>query len=59
MSDPDVHVIPIGDIYEHQESRECWCQPKVTANKQDVLQQPIIVHNSADGRELVEQHGLN
>lgn len=51
----DIHVIPQNDLREHGESRHCWCQPRV---EQQPKQSAIIVHNSADGRELVERHGL-
>ena len=52
----DLHVIPIKDLREHQESQKCWCLPKVERVAKDSR---LIVHNSADGRELVEQHGVN
>lgn len=42
------HVIPINDAIEHEESRQCWCKP--TFNEEDDL----LIHHSADGRELQE-----
>lgn len=24
---PPIHVMPISDIREHEDSRECWCVP--------------------------------
>ena len=53
---PDIHVVPINDLREHQESETCWCQPTVERVEED---RRLIVHNSEDGRELVEQHGVN
>ena len=49
------HVLPIGDLREHVESSECWCDPVVEQGPMFVM----FTHNSADGRELVERHGVN
>lgn len=49
------HVLPIDDLREHVESSECWCQPTVWQGPMFVM----FTHNSADGRELVERHGVN
>lgn len=54
---PDVHVLPIDDLREHRESRDCWCLPRLLEEEADA--EVVVVHNSLDGRELVEQHGLN
>ena len=51
----DIHVLPIGDLREHVEARECWCRPRLTEESGSV----IVSHNAADGRELVEKHGIN
>lgn len=54
---PPVHVLPIDDLRAHKESTTCWCVPWVYADAtRDAAL--VIVHHSADGRELVEQHGL-
>lgn len=46
-----VHVYPIGDSREHQCNRmECWCRPILNEDAGYV-----VVHNSADGRELFER----
>jgi hypothetical protein len=52
----DVHVIPINDLREHVEKRTCWCQPILM----DVAgtRARVVNHNAADGRELVEEHGV-
>ena len=63
----DLHVLPEHDLREHEETRTCWCQPAIEEITDDIpwLGLPpkhlgtIVVHNSADGRELVEQHGIN
>jgi len=53
----DIHVMPLNDLREHEETRDCWCHP-------DCLREPyeeadiVVVHQAADGRELIEQHGL-
>lgn len=59
----DIHVYPVNDLREHEQTRECWCQPtpirglatdRLPHGRDDI----VVVHHSADGRELVEQHGL-
>lgn len=49
-----VHVLPVNDLREHVESEACWCAPSV----ERVGQGTLVTHNSMDGRELVERHGL-
>lgn len=47
-----IHVYPVNDLTEHElEGTCCWCQPDVDWNQPEVL----VVHNSADGRELRER----
>lgn len=50
----DIHVLPVKDLREHEESRTCWCQPVIDLTGRTAL----VVHQALDGRELVEQHGL-
>ena len=52
----DVHVLPVNDLRDHVESRECWCQPATT--REDDEDDVVVIHHSADGRELVEQQGV-
>jgi hypothetical protein len=52
MVDKDVHVLPVNDLREHEESRDCWCEPRVEADSDWTA--ALIVHHSLDGRELVE-----
>lgn len=55
--DSDVHIVPEGDLKEHQETRSCWCDPRlIQEGKEDNV---IVVHASMDGRELIELHGIN
>lgn len=62
--DGDIHILPVGDSREHVEDRDCWCVPQL----QQHVSYPTpgiervtvtIVHNSDDGRELIERHGVN
>ncbi len=45
------HVLPINDSDTHEEATTCHCQPKVLNENGNI----IVVHNSFDGRELVEE----
>jgi hypothetical protein len=49
-----MHILPIGDLREHDETRDCWCRPKLQCVERTI----IVIHNSADGRELIEEHGV-
>ena len=51
---PDLHILPLNDLREHEESPTCWCAPGLEREDDTIL----IIHHAADGRELVEQHGL-
>lgn len=46
----DVHVMPVNDLREHQESPECWCKPTP-----DDVEPSLYVHHSMDQREQYEQ----
>ena len=53
-ADP-IHVVPVNDLREHEErGTTCWCCPQVYTEDGET----VVVHNSLDGRELVERHGL-
>ena len=52
----DIHVLPVDDLRKHDENRYCWCRPRV--EEDEWTTDAVIIHNSLDGRELVEQHGL-
>lgn len=44
------HVIPLGDLREHQDTADCWCCPDV----HDEEAGQMIVHHAMDGREAYE-----
>jgi len=46
------HVVPINDLREHEteDNLDCWCRPGT-----DAEDETIAVHNSLDGRELIER----
>lgn len=41
------HVLPVNDLYEHQEDEYCPCNPVKTDEGSGYM----FVHNSYDGRE--------
>jgi len=43
------HVVPVNDSAPHRDI-DCWCEPTPSREEPRVL-----VHHSADGRELVEK----
>jgi len=45
------HVLPINDIKEHTEDTTCECQPRVEHHNGNI----VVIHNSYDGREIIEQ----
>lgn len=48
-------VIPLDDLRQHiEQPGRCWCGPTITHEGKGWL---MYAHNSADGRELVEEHG--
>lgn len=53
-------VYPLSDTRRHvtrpEATEACWCQPSV---EQVNPHKKLIWHRAADGRELVEQHGVN
>ena len=46
-----IHVTPIGDLEEHEESSTCKCKPRVIIENGEM----ICIHNSYDRRELKEE----
>jgi hypothetical protein len=49
-----IHVYPVNDWIEHEtEGTMCICEPRID------WQLGIVVHNSADGRELREKEKNN
>ena len=45
----DIHVIPLNDLREHEETEHCWCKPL-----RDDEEQRVVIHNALDGREWYE-----
>jgi len=60
MDIPDTHVVPINDMKEHIDSRDCWCKPSLKYEDITKIQDEskskavIVIHNSMDGRELID-----
>ena len=52
----DWHVLPTNDLKEHEETEYCHCKPKVEVMENG---NRIIIHNSYDGREIVETTEFN
>ena len=48
-----IHVYPLHDDRDHDTSdtTTCWCEPSLITDEPEL----IVVHNSMDGRELIEQ----
>lgn len=46
-----VHVLPVDDLREHEETAECWCSPRLEYAGVG----EVVIHNSMDGRELYER----
>ena len=47
-----LHIYPVGDEKEHDiESTTCWCEPKIEWDHPE----PLVIHNAADCREIVEE----
>ena len=44
------HILPKNDWIGHKEETTCPCEPRLKIENGDI----IVVHNSADGRELKE-----
>jgi len=45
----DLHVVPLGDLREHEFSRHCWCRPT-----EDGETLGMFVHHALDQRERYE-----
>jgi hypothetical protein len=49
----DTHVVPLGDLREHEAARSCWCKPT-----EDSEEPTVLVHHALDGREAYESGEL-
>ena len=47
-----VHILPINDLKEHEESTTCECKPKIEILEDGEI---MVIHNSYDGREFIEE----
>ena len=47
------HVVPVGDLREHESLPSCWCKPR-----QDEDEPLVWVHNSMDRREHTVEKGV-
>ena len=45
-----LHVIPLGDLEDHEASTECWCCPYDD-------HEGVVTHNAKDCREQMERNG--
>lgn len=51
----DVHVVPTGDLIEHEQTADCPCGPSPQPVKRDDGSVGwVVVHHSLDGREQFE-----
>lgn len=49
-----VDVMPIADLRRHKYGGACWCGLRTNSDGRI----PVFIHESADGRELVERDGV-
>ncbi len=47
----DLHVVPVGDLREHEALGTCWCKPRES-------ELGLWVHNSMDRREHTKERGI-
>jgi hypothetical protein len=58
VADGDVHVVPTGDLIEHEVGDGCVCVPRLEpVPRPDGSVGWLLVHHSLDGRELAEPGG--
>lgn len=51
-----IHVLPVGDLVEHETSEECVCLPTSEAvPREDGSVGWLVTHHSLDGRERKER----
>lgn len=46
------HIVPLGDLRDHEAHKDCWCRP--TLLDDDESDGDVYIHHSLDGRELYE-----
>lgn len=47
-----IHILPLNDLKEHEELTTCECKPRIEILDNGEI---MVVHNSYDGREYVEE----
>ena len=52
----DLHVIPLNDLRDHEESVQCWCRPVEIFDAS--MRAPVFIHNTMDGREHTIEKGV-
>ena len=45
-----IHILPLNDLKEHEETTTCPCGPRVDWSEAEA----IVIHRSWDGREYIE-----
>lgn len=54
-----MHVVPVGDLVEHETTADCVCGPATEAVfREDGSNGWLVVHHSLDGREAFEALGV-
>lgn len=48
---PDYHVVPLNDLVQHLQLRQCLCHPAVEEFPNG---NAVVVHHAADAREYFE-----
>lgn len=52
VDDAPIHVLPVNDLIEHEESDACVCGPETQpVERDDGSMGWLVVHNALDGRE--------
>ena len=46
-----IHIMPVDDLIEHEESTECQCGPTVDPET------GVVLHDAMDRRECFEEEG--
>lgn len=50
-----IHIVPLGDLREHEDSESCWCGPEELDDDGDEV---VFVHKAMDGRDRYESGEL-
>jgi hypothetical protein len=47
----DIHIIPVNDLMNYDEHRECWCCPVINLLTDGGACDVEVIHNALDGRK--------